>query len=315
VKMIYLKPKGLLKGDVIGIISPASAADDEKLIQSGIKYLEGLGYRTKLGKNVGKVRGYLAGTDRERVEDIHQMFGDKSVKAIFCLRGGYGAFRLLDKINYKLIRNNPKIFVGFSEITALQMAFLTRANLITFAGPMVVSNFSNEISNYTEEIFWRTIISGSKPDKIELSDVQIFLKSNSPQASGLLVGGNLAVFASLLGTGYLPEIKNKILLLEEVNEPPYKIDRMFNQLKLNKVFKKVNGVILGNFLNCIEADAEKKTLTVEEVWRDYFNDLKVPVINSFPHGHIKDMLTVPFGININLNLRKSYIRIMESCVR
>jgi muramoyltetrapeptide carboxypeptidase len=313
--MIYLKPKGLLKGDVIGIISPASAADDEKLIQSGIKYLEGLGYRTKLGKNVGKVRGYLAGTDRERVEDIHQMFGDKSVKAIFCLRGGYGAFRLLDKINYKLIRNNPKIFVGFSEITALQMAFLTRANLITFAGPMVVSNFSNEISNYTEEIFWRTIISGSKPDKIELSDVQIFLKSNSPQASGLLVGGNLAVFASLLGTGYLPEIKNKILLLEEVNEPPYKIDRMFNQLKLNKVFKKVNGVILGNFLNCIEADAEKKTLTVEEVWRDYFNDLKVPVINSFPHGHIKDMLTVPFGININLNLRKSYIRIMESCVR
>jgi muramoyltetrapeptide carboxypeptidase len=313
--MKYLKPKKLLKGDVIGIISPASAVDDEKLIQSGIKYLEGLGYRTKLGKNVGKVRGYLAGTDEERVEDIHQMFGDKSVKAIFCLRGGYGAFRLLDKINYKLLRNNPKIFVGFSEITALQMTFLHKANLITFAGPMVVSNFSNEISNYTEENFWRTITSGSKPNRIELSDDQIFLKSKSQLASGLLVGGNLAVFASLIGTGYLPEIKNKILLLEEVNEPPYKIDRMFNQLKMNKVFKKVNAVLLGNFLNCIESDVKKKTLTVEEVWRDYFKDLKIPVINSFPHGHIKDMLTVPFGINIKLNLRKSFIKIMESCVR
>ena len=148
-----------MKGDLIGIISPASSPDDLSLIESGVRYIEKLGYHTVLGKNVGKTIGYLAGTDEERVKDIHQMFSNKKVKAIFCLRGGYGAFRLLDKIDYKLIRNNPKIFVGFSEITALQMAFLQKTNLITFAGPMVVPNFSKNISPYTEEIFWRMVTS------------------------------------------------------------------------------------------------------------------------------------------------------------
>ncbi|NWG27211.1 MAG: LD-carboxypeptidase, partial [Ignavibacteriaceae bacterium] len=122
--MSYTKPEKLNKGDLIGIISPASSPDDLSQIEKGINYIESLGYRTLPGKNIGKTRGYLAGTDSERVDDIHQMFADKKVKAVFCLRGGYGAFRLLDKIDYKLIRNNPKIFVGFSEITSLQMAFL-----------------------------------------------------------------------------------------------------------------------------------------------------------------------------------------------
>ncbi|MCW9064923.1 MAG: LD-carboxypeptidase, partial [Ignavibacteriaceae bacterium] len=120
--MNYIKPKKLRRGDLIGIISPASAPNDMSLVECGVKYIESLGYRTILGKNVGKLRGYLAGTDEDRVDDIHQMFGDKNVKAIFCLRGGYGAIRLLDKIDFKLIQKDPKIFVGFSEITALQMA-------------------------------------------------------------------------------------------------------------------------------------------------------------------------------------------------
>ena len=227
------------------------------LVENGVKYIESLGYRTILGKNVGKLRGYLAGTDEERVEDIHQMFSDKNVKAIFCLRGGYGAFRLLDKIDYKLIQKNPKIFVGFSEITALQMAFLHKANLITFAGPMVVSNFSAEISSYTEENFWRTITSTSKPGRIQIIANQQFSKINIGETTGQLIGGNLSVFSALIGTGYLPELKNKILFLEEIDEPPYKIDRMFNQLKLNKIFKKLNGIILGSFSDCIEQDKNK----------------------------------------------------------
>ena len=249
--MTYIKPKKLRKGDLIGIISPASSPDDLSLIESGVKYIEGLGYHTILGNNVGKSRGYLAGTDAERVDDIHQMFGDKKVKAIFCLRGGYGAFRLLDKIDYKIIRNNPKIFVGFSEITALQMAFLQKANLITFAGPMVVPNFSKEVSTYTEENFWRMITSTKKLGKVKLPELDKLPSLNSGIAAGRLVGGNLAVFVSLLGTKYLPDLNNKILFLEDINEPPYKIDRMFNQLRLNKVFKKVKGIILGSFVDCI----------------------------------------------------------------
>jgi len=313
--MTYIKPKKLRKGDLIGIISPASSPDDLTLIQSGIKYIEGLGYPTILGNNVGKNRGYLAGTDAERVADIHQMFGDKKVKAIFCLRGGYGAFRLLDKIDYKVIRNNPKIFVGFSEITSLQMAFLQKANLITFAGPMVLPNFSKDVSTYTEENFWTMITSTKKLGKVKLPELDKLPSLNSGIAAGRLVGGNLAVFVSLLGIKYLPDLNNKILLLEEINEPPYKIDRMFNQLRLNKVFDKVSGIILGSFVDCNEPDKEKKTLTLEEVWSDYLSSIKIPVINSFPHGHIKDMVTVPFGIRIKLNTTKGNLEFLESGVR
>ena len=313
--MKYLKSKRLLKGDVIGIISPASAVDDERLIQSGIKYLEGLGYRTKLGKNVGKVRGYLAGTDEERVEDIHQMFSDQKVKAIFCLRGGYGAFRLLDKIDYKLIQDNPKIFVGYSEITSLQMAFLKKSNLISFAGPMVVSNFSNEISNYTEENFWRMITFTKKLGKVKLPELDNLQSLNLGIAAGRLIGGNLAVFASLLGTKYLPDLNNKILFLEDISELPYKIDRMLNQLRLSNVFNKIRGIILGSFSDCIEPDSNKKTLTIDEVWSDYFRGIDCPVIHSFPHGHIKDILTLPIGTRIKLNATKCYIEFTESGVR
>jgi muramoyltetrapeptide carboxypeptidase len=313
--MNYLKPKKLLKGDLIGIISPASSPDDLSLIKSGVKYIEGFGYQTILGKNVGKIRGYLAGTDAERVKDIHEMFSDKKVKAIFCLRGGYGAFRLLDKIDYKLIRNNPKIFVGFSEITALQLAFLKKANLITFAGPMVLPNFSKEVSTYTEENFWRIITSNKKPGRIIFPKINMLSLISSNEVSGIIVGGNLAVFTSLLGTGYLPELKNKILFLEDISEPPYKIDRMLNQLRLNQVFKKVKGIILGSFLDCSESNERKKSLTLEEIWSDYFSSINIPVIHSFSHGHIKDFLTVPIGTKIKFNATKAFVEFTESGVR
>ena len=313
--MNYLTPNKLLKGDLIGIISPASSPDDLSLIESGVRYIEGLGYHTILGKNVGKIRGYLAGTDGERVEDIHQMFSDKKVKAIFCLRGGYGAFRLLDKVDYKLIRNNPKIFVGFSEITALQMAFLQKSNLITFAGPMVLPNFSKEVSTYTEENFWRMITSTKKPGMVELPESCKLSSLNPGIVSGSVIGGNLAVFVSLLGTKFLPDLKNKILFLEEINEPPYKIDRMLNQLKLNNVLKKVRGIILGTFTECIEIDKDKKTLTLQEVLEDYFRDLKIPVIHSFPHGHIKDLVTLAIGSKIKLNATKGFVEFTENGVR
>ena len=312
--MELLKPNRLRKGDLIGIISPASSAKSYSLVESGVKYIEGLGYRVLLGKNVGKVRGYLAGTDGERVEDIHQMFSDKNVRAIFCLRGGYGAFRLLDKIDYQLVIKNPKIFVGFSEITSLQMAFLRKANLVTFSGPMVVSNFSEDISKFTEENFWHLLTSKSKPEKIIFSGEQIISNIKSDRTSGKLIGGNLAVLTSMLGTGFLPSLKNTILLLEEISEPPYKIDRMFNQLRLNKVFEEIKGIILGNFTDCQEPDKKKVSLTLEEVLGDYFGGLKIPVIHSFPHGHSKNILTLPLGININFNIKKGRIEFLENAV-
>jgi muramoyltetrapeptide carboxypeptidase len=313
--MQFIRPKKLRKGDVIGIISPASSPEDFNLVNKGVNYLESLGYRVEPGKNINKNRGYLAGTDKERIKDIHQMFEDKNVNAIFCLRGGYGAFRLLDKINYKLIRSNPKIFVGFSEITSLQMAFLQKAKLITFAGPMLVPNFAKNFSEFTEENFWSVITSNKKPGKLSSPGKEKFPNINSGISTGQLVGGNLAVFSSLIGTEFFPDLKDKILLLEDVGEYPYKIDRMMNQLRLNRVFKKVKGIILGRFVDCIEHDPNKKTLTLGEIMDDYLKDINIPVIYTFPHGHIKDFVTLPIGVKIKLNATRGFVEILESCVR
>ena len=313
--MPFQKPKKLNKKDVIGIISPASSPDESTRVERGVKYLESLGYQVKVGANIGKNHGYLAGTDQERVDDLHTMFKDKNVKAIFTLRGGYGAFRLLDKIDYRLIRNNPKIFVGYSEITSLQMAFLEKANLITFAGPMVAVDFYDDVSTYTNDLFWSTITSTKKLGKLEYPENQKLPYLQKGLATGRLIGGNLAVFAALLGTEYFPNLTGKILMIEDIGELPYRVDRMLNQLRLSGTFKKVKGIILGRFVDCHEHDPNKKTLTLGEVVSDYIGTLKIPSIYTFPHGHIKDFVTIPFGLKVNLNATKGTVEFAEGAVK
>lgn len=313
--MALQKPKKLNKKDVIGIISPASSPDEQSRVQKGVKYLESLGYRVKVGANVGKNHGYLAGTDQQRVDDIHSMFKDKNIKAIFTLRGGYGGFRLLDKIDYRIVKNNPKIFVGYSEITSLQMAFFEKAGLMTFAGPMVAVDFYDEVSPYTNEFFWATITSNKKLGKIKFPENQKLPFLKKGLASGRLIGGNLAVFAALLGTPYFPNLTGKILMIEDIGELPYRVDRMLNQLRLSGTFKKVKGIILGRFVDCHEHDPNKKTLTLGEVIADYIGTLKIPSIYTFPHGHIKDFVTIPFGLKVNLNATKGSVEFMESAVK
>jgi len=313
--MRLIKPERLNKGDVVGIISPASSPLDPTKLDSGVNYIESLGYRVELGKNIGKANGYLAGTDQERVDDLNSMFKNKYVKAIICLRGGYGAVRILDRINYKLIRNNPKIFVGFSEITAIQNAILHKAGLITFAGPMVASDFANGLSSYTEEMFWRIITSKKKLGRLKYPGQQKLPAIRKGSTAGRILGGNLAVFNALIGSSYFPVLKDRILLLEDVAELPYKIDRMFNQLKMLKAFNQVRGIILGRFVDCYEHDPMKRTLTLGEVMEDYLNDLKIPVVYTFPHGHIKDKITVPIGANIKMNATKGFIEFTEGAVK
>lgn len=312
--MQVIKPARLKKGDTIGLITPASSPDELIRIEESTKYFERLGYRIKLGKYVGRFNGYLAGTDEERLEDLHSMFSDKSVKAIMCLRGGYGAFRLLDKINYKLIQKNPKIFVGYSEITALQNAIFTKTGLITFAGPMPAVDFVNSISPYTEEWFWKTVSSNKKIGKIKYPENAKMPSINKGNANARILGGNLAVLSALLGTEYFPDMKDKILLLEDIDEKPYKIDRMVNQLRLAKVFKGLKGIILGRFVDCYEQDPNKKTLSLGEVIEHYIKPLKLPSIYTFPHGHIKDFVTIPFGLRISLNATKGTVEFLENAV-
>ncbi|MBN1638947.1 MAG: LD-carboxypeptidase [Ignavibacteriales bacterium] len=312
--MRKVKPKRLLKGDVIGVIAPASYPANPERIEKGVKYLEGLGYRVEVGKNVGHERGYLAGEDSERLEDLHSMFKNKHVKAIFCVRGGYGAGRLLAQIDFNLIAKNPKIFVGYSDITVLQMAFYKKTGLVTFAGPMVAVDFIEDVSPFTEENFWRVITSNKKIGKIENPNNEKILAITKGNGLGTLLGGNLALIISIMGTDYLPDFKNSILLMEDIGEPPYRVDRMFNQLKIAKIFKNIRGIILGDFTDCYETDPDKKTLTLNQVIADYLEKLNIPILYNLKHGHIKHNITIPFGVKCKINATKKIIEIPESAV-
>ncbi len=312
--MKIIKPKKLKKGDLIGIVSPASSPADLSRIEKGVKYLESLGYRVEVGKHVAKVKGYLAGEDHERLEDFHNMFANKEVRAIISVRGGYGSGRLLDKLNYSLIKRNPKIFVGYSDLTVLQMAILKKTGLVTFAGPMLAVDFHDEVDPFTEEIFWRTITSDKKIGKLKNPGSEKFYVLRKGRGEGRIIGGNLALFTSLLGTEFMPPVKDNILLIEEIGEQPYKIDRMFNHLKLAKVFDQINGIILGRFVDCYETDETKSTLTLNEVIADYFGNLKIPVMYNIKHGHIPQTITIPYGLNCKVNASREFIEITENAV-
>ena len=314
--MKIIKPKKLNKGDVIGIISPASLPSDLTRIEKGVNYLEKLGYRVEVGKNVEKSYGYLAGTDEERLDDLHSMFKNKDVKAIISVRGGYGSGRLLDKINYNLIKKNPKIFVGYSDITALQMAFLKKTGLVTFAGPMLAVDFwKDEVEPFTEEFFWKMITSTKKIGKLKNPDNENFYTLTKGRGEGKLIGGNLSLITSLLGTPYQPDFKNSVVLLEEIDEEPYNVDRMFYQLKYaTNGFKDIKGIIIGRFVDCYIKDKENPSLTLNDVIGDYFGELKIPVLYNVKHGHIKQNLTIPWGLKTKMNASRNFIEIGESAV-
>ncbi|MEI7812901.1 MAG: LD-carboxypeptidase [Ignavibacteria bacterium] len=312
--MEIVKPPKLNKGELIGIISPASSPDDLTRIEKGVCYLEKSGYQVEVGKNVGQYSGYLAGKDENRLEDIHYMFAKPEVKAIICVRGGYGTPRLLNNIDYNLIKKNPKIFVGYSDITALQMAFLKKTGLVTFAGPMLAVDLWNEVSQFTEEMFWEVITSKKKFGKIVNPENEKFYILKPGETDAQLIGGNLSLITALMGTNYLPSFKETILMLEDIGEPPYRIDRMLNQLKLSGALDQVKGVILGHFVDCYEADQYKKSLTLNEVIDDYFGKREIPVIYNFKHGHINNNITIAFGINYKISTAKGTVEMTESAV-
>lgn len=312
--MRIVKPKKLKPGELIGIVSPASSPDDYLRVEKGVKYLEKNGYKVTVGKNVGKYNGYLAGTDEERLDDLHKLFKNKEVRAIICVRGGYGAPRMLDKIDYPLIKANPKIFVGYSDITALQMAFLKQTGLVTFAGPMLAVDLYDEVNSYTEDFFWRMLTSEKKMGKVELPENENIFKLTKGSGKGVLVGGNLALIASSIGTAYLPSFKDAILFLEDVGELPYRIDRMLSQVKLSGILKEISGVILGSFTDCNEHDPMKKTLSLGEVIDGYFGSLKIPVVYNFPHGHIPEKATLPFGVRVKVNATNETVEYTEGAV-
>lgn len=289
--MNLIKPNKLKEGDTIAIIAPAGEVDDER-INFSEKYFKSKGYNVKFGAHLNKKRRYLAGDDNERIEDIHSAFEDSTVDAIICARGGYGAIRLINNIDYNIIRNNPKIFCGYSDITALSAMILKKAGLITFSGPMAQSDFGEEnINKFTESQFWNTLTNKSSL-MIQNINGKIY---KSGQAKGITFGGNLSTIASLCGIDFLPDEKF-IFFAEDINEDVYKIDRYFRQLlNISKFKNNISGILLGEFIN------NGNSTWLDELFTELSADLNIPVYSGYQISHDKNKFTIPIGAEAELN--------------
>lgn len=302
--------KKLKKGDTIGIIAPASCTTYDRVLEAK-KNLEDMGYQVVLGECTKKQWYSYAGTDEERAEEINNFFADKDIDAIICMRGGYGCNRLIELLDFEIIKRNPKIFVGYSDITTLHIVLNEKANLITFHGPMAVSNFTGNYNRDTYENFIE-ILSNLK-DKQSIKNITKELGVlNEGRAKGKLVGGNLATLIATLGTEYDLDYNGKILFLEDIGEKTYKIDRFLNQLKKHGVFEKIEGLVLGDFKNCTQAS--EKDMTLLEVFQNYFKELKKPIIYNFESGHSEPMLTLPLGAICEIDTYNKELRVLERVV-
>lgn len=307
IKMI--RPKPLQKGDKVAIIAPASPSD-KNLIDKCIASLNELGLKVVIGESCLSEHGFLSGTDDIRANDINCMFSDKNIKGIFALRGGYGCARLLDLIDFKLIKKNPKIFIGYSDITALHIAINQKSKLITYHGPMISTELIKGLDEYSADYYKKFIFEHEKIEELLNPEGNSLEIINNGIASGELIGGNLSLICSSLGTKYEINTKNKILFLEEVDEVPYKVDRMLTHLKQSGKLKEANGIILGAFTNCI-APNNKKSLSLQEVFNEIILPLKKPTISNLACGHCLPTLTLPLGEKVLLDANNKKIKILK----
>lgn len=315
-----LKPNHLVSGDTVAIIAPASPPPDPKVIDRCIGAIERLGFKPKFAPNVRKRWGFLAGSDRERATDIMKMFTDRKVKAIFCLRGGYGAGRLLPLLDYRAIRCNPKVFTGYSDITALHCAFLTKSNLVSSHGPTLNSDLiKEELVDYTVQNFKRTLSQAAAPGNIcqGYREKTVTILQNGI-ASGPLLGGNLSLLCTTVGTPYQPAFKDRILFLEDIDEPPYRFDRMLTHLLNAGLLQQVAGIAIGLNKNCVEHKASENKgeyrQTVEDVLKERLVPLRVPVVLGLPFGHVPHNATLPLGVRATLDAIRGDLSITESAV-
>lgn len=315
-----IRPKRLSKGDTIGLITPSSAISRSSF-ENTLANMETLGFKVKYSDNMRVRKGFLAGTDQQRLDDIHAMFADSSVNGIFCARGGYGAGRLLPAINYELIASNPKAFIGYSDITALHFGIFSKTGLVTFHGPVGASNFTD----YTAESFEDTLIKSkgkikieqAKEDREKTEDHIQMYSITEGVAKGQLVGGNLSLVSSLTGTPFDLDFTGKLVFLEEVGESPYRVDRMLTQLLLAGKLQSAKGIVLGVFSDCDEKETDPdfgdKT-SLKETLAERLGSLGIPVLYGLSFGHVSNIATLPMGILAELDTYKQSLTLLEESV-
>jgi len=301
-------PRRIKKGDTVGIITPSSPLVDDKGYAIAEANFAALGLRVKWGQHVGKKYGYLAGTDEERIADIHRMFSDPEVKAIVCLRGGSGAARLLSRLDYGLIARNPKIFMGYSDITAFHQAIYTQTGLITFHGAVANSVWTSMVNNQFTQLFFE----GKQP--VYATDKKEFRPISSGSAEGRLLGGNLTVLAGIAGSRYFPDFGNSLLFLEDIGEEPYRIDRMFSQLALTGALSKIKGLIFGKCSDC-QAKNPRNSLTLDQVLNDYVKPLGIPAYQGARIGHIDEQFILPIGARVRMDAGQGTLQVLENILR
>ena len=294
-----LRPARLKPGDKIGIAAPASPFDMESY-NLGIRVLESIGLNVSVLDGIFDANRYLAGSDANRANSLNKLFADTSIKAIICARGGYGSIRILPLLDYNIIRNNPKIFVGFSDVSAILSTIYAKCGFVTFHGPMVTT--LSDASQKTKESMMAAFFSDSKPE-ITIKD-GITLRQGS--ASGIVSGGNLATLCHLAGTPFEPSFKDHILFLEDRGEPTYKIDRMLTQMKMAGFFDGIAGLVLGFFEDCGEIEE------VFSVVNNIFKDEDIPILAGFEAGHGRNNITIPFGITATLDSDKHSLSFHEA---
>jgi muramoyltetrapeptide carboxypeptidase len=312
------KPRRLAVGNTVGLVAPAGPAADDESVRFSIELLESFGFRVKAGQHVFERTQYLAGDDRDRAADVNAMFADDGIDAIFTLRGGYGTQRLLPYLDYDEIRKNPKVFIGSSDITGILIAMHEKAGLIGFHGPSAGGNYSDYALAEFRKVLWepaaRTRIGAAPP--IEARPGQVERRNRltrfSPgTARGRLIGGNLTLVSTLMGTPYEPDFRGRIVFLEDVNEAPYRIDRMLTQLWLAGKLQQAAGIAFGKFT---KTEDEGNTFSIEEIIRQRCANLGIPVVGGLMIGHIADKTTVPIGIEAELNADAGTLELLESAV-
>jgi muramoyltetrapeptide carboxypeptidase len=311
-----IKPRALQPGDTVGLIAPASYTFDLWRLDDAAARVEALGLKPKFGKYVRGRRGFLSGTDDERLEDLHAMFADRTVAAVFALQGGYGTPRLLDRIDYDLIRRNPKILLGYSDITGLHLAIGRKSGLVTFHGPNMVGTLTpRTLDNLKRALFVAEPLGEvANPEETDPLNAEFPLHTVAPgTARGRMVGGNLTLISSTMGTPYEIETKDRILLVEDTGEAPHRIDRMLVQLRLAGKLQDAAGIVFGTCSDCAPSRSSfELTLSLSEVLDELLGSLKKPVLAGLLFGHTKEKSIIPFGVEAELDAGARRLTILES---
>lgn len=313
-----IKPKRLRPGMTVGLVTPASNVPEDQELHAAMDIVRSLGFIAKPAINLFSRTQYLAGSDRQRADDLNAMFADTDVDAIFCVRGGYGSGRLLRYLDYDAIAANPKVIMGYSDITAILNAIYLKTGLVTFHGPIAGGNFSD----YTYEQYARVLVEPSantrigEPPAFEtrpgVVDWENRLTAIVPGvAEGHLVGGNLSLVVTLLGTPYEPNFEGAILFLEDVSEPPYSVDRMLTHLWMAGKLEQLAGIVLGKFT---DDGYDSNTFSMEQVLRDRLEPLGIPALRGAMIGHIEDKTVVPIGVRARLDVEAGSLTLLETAV-